>query len=164
MSQARPAKTIVRIVGLLAGLALIFAVVGVLRSSAPPAAVVAPAKPAAPAPVAGPSKQEAMAALMALPELKAWASRIESDSGGKLHAALMETDSRPKIVAGKSYWQVSFVENGADAARTWDSFLVGVDQGDILIEDFETDQQLSLEQWRAQRQPMARTSAQAGGR
>ena len=106
------------------------------------------------------TKEQAMSSLMALPELKAWSERIEKDSGGKLHGALMEYDAQPKIVGGKRYWQFSFVENGSDAARRWESFLVS-DKGDeILIDDAATNKPLTLADWRAQKRPMEQTGAQ----
>ncbi len=106
------------------------------------------------------TKEQAMASLMALPELKAWSERIEKDSGGKLHAALMEYDTHPKIVGGKRYWQFSFVENGSDAARRWESFLVSDSGEDILVDDAASDKVLTLADWRAQKKPMEQTGAQ----
>ena len=111
----------------------------------------------APAPNAAPrNKEQASMALLALPELKAWSLQIEKISGGKLHGALIEYDPRPRIVNGKSYWQFSFVENGADAAHRLDSFLVAASGDEILVEDAATDDLLSLERWRKEKQPMAR--------
>jgi len=109
------------------------------------------------------SKQQAMAALMALPELKAWSSQLEKQSGGKVHGALIEYDPAPKLINGKSYWQFSFVENGSDAAHPWESFLVAEQGDEILVEDADTDAVLSLDQWRKDKQPMARTGAPASG-
>ncbi len=106
------------------------------------------------------TKEQAMASLMALPELKAWSERIDKDSGGKLHAALMEYDTQPKVVSGKRYWQFSFVENGSDAARRWESFLVSDSGEDILVDDAASDKVLTLAQWRAQKKPMEQTGAQ----
>ncbi|MFZ3285237.1 MAG: hypothetical protein WA191_00160, partial [Telluria sp.] len=130
---------------------------GEAPNSAPAAASAGTAAPAAR------SKQQAMAALMALPELKAWSSQLEKQSGGKVHGALIEYDPAPKLIDGKSYWQFSFVENGSDAAHRWESFLVAEQGDDILVEDADTDAVLSLDQWRKDKQPMARTGAPAGG-
>lgn len=105
------------------------------------------------------SKQQAMEALMALQELKAWSSQIEKSSGGKARGALIEYDSKPKLIDGKSYFQLSFVENSSDTARRWESFLVAESGEDILIEDGATDKTMTLEQWRATKQPLSRTSA-----
>jgi hypothetical protein len=106
------------------------------------------------------TKEQAMAALMALPELKTWSERIEKESGGKLRGALMEYDTQPKVVNGKRYWQFSFVENGSDAARLWESFLVSDSGDDILIDDDESGQPLTLDAWRNARRPMERTGPQ----
>ena len=98
-----------------------------------------------------------MAALMALPELKAWSRQIVNASGGQAHGALIEYDARPKIIGGKRYFQLSFVENSRDAAQRWESFLVAESGDEILVEDNAADQTMTLAQWRATRQPMQRT-------
>jgi hypothetical protein len=161
----KPVSTTVKVVaGAVIGFALA-AGYNALRTPASPA----PAPPVAPAaqqPGAAPvvdaaGKQQAREALMALPELKVWSDRIAKNSGGKMHGALVEYDPAPKLVNGKKYWQLSFVENGAVAAHSWDSFLVEVGGSTILVEDFNSDKQLTLEQWRATKKPMERTKAEA---
>ena len=102
-------------------------------------------------------KQQAMAALMALPELKAWSEQIEKASGGQAHGALIEYDAKPKVIDGKRYFQLSFVENSGDAAHRWESFLVAESGDDILVEDNAADKTMTLAQWRATRHPMQRT-------
>jgi hypothetical protein len=124
---------------------------------------VEPAKAPAAAPPVAPatqtrSKQQAMAALMALPELKAWSGHIETSSGGNAHGALIEYDAQPKLIGGKRYFQLSFVENSRDAARRWESFLVAETGDDILVEDGATDKTMTLAQWRAAKHPLERTS------
>ena len=146
--------------------ALIAAVAGVATVFAPgekPAPVtpaVAPPPPQTVPPTAQAKQQtkdEAMTALMSLPELKAWSQQLEKSSGGAVRGALIEYDQTPKVVNGKSYWQFSFVENGSEAAHRWESFLVS-DSGEILVEDFKSDKQMSLEQWRKEKRPMERTT------
>jgi hypothetical protein len=105
------------------------------------------------------SKEQAMAALMALPELKTWSNRIEKSSGGKVRGALIEYDPNPKVIDGKRYFQLSFVENSSDAAHRWESFLVAETGEEILVEDAATDKAMTLAQWRAEKKPMSRTSA-----
>ena len=105
------------------------------------------------------SKADARAALAALPELKAWSEHLETTSGGTVRGALIEYGPTPKVIGTKSYWQFSYVENTPEAARRWESFLVGQDNPEILVEDAETDQPISLDQWRTDKQPMARKSA-----
>jgi hypothetical protein len=127
----------------------------------------APLPEAAPTPIVvaqqpfeGPrSKAEARAALAALPELKAWSEHLETSSGGASHGALIEYGPTPKVIGEHSYWQFSYVENTPDASHRWDSFLVGKDTPEILVEDDETDRPIGLEQWRKEKQPMARKSA-----
>lgn len=111
-------------------------------------------------PFSGPrSKADARAALAALPELKAWSEHLETSSGGTVHGALIEYGPTPKVIGAKSYWQFSYVENTPEAARRWESFLVGQDNPDILVEDAETDQPVSLAEWRKDKHPMTRKSA-----
>ena len=122
----------------------------------------APAAVPAAAPVAATAsartKEQAMNALMALPELKAWSARLEKESGGKVRGALIEYDSTPKLIDGKAYWQFSFVENGSDAAHRWESFLVSQSGDEILVDDDITGKAISLEQWRRDEKPMERQS------
>jgi hypothetical protein len=127
----------------------------------PPEPVQSPSVAASSASAMAPmrSKQEAMAALMALPELKAWSSQLEKSSGGTVHGALIEYDPTPKLIDGKRFFQLSFVENASDAVHRWESFLVAETGNDILVEDAASDTPLTLEQWRASRHPMQRTSA-----
>lgn len=101
--------------------------------------------PAAPAPR---TREQAMNALLALPELKAWSAQIEKRSGGKAHGAVIEDDPVPREVNGKTYYQLSFVENRAENARRRESFLVSKSGDEILVEDTETDTLLSLQEWR----------------
>jgi hypothetical protein len=130
------------------------------RGEKPAASVATPAATSATA-TAAPvrSKEQAMAALMALPELKAWSSQVEKSSGGKVHGALIEYDPQPKLIDGKRYFQLSFVENASDAARRWESFLVAEAGEEILVEDAATDKTMTLQQWRQAKRPMERTSA-----
>jgi hypothetical protein len=121
------------------------------------------ATPAAADAAATRTREQAMTALMALPELKAWSSQLEKTSGGKVRGALIEYDSKPRIIDGKSYWQFSYVENGSDAAHPWDSFLVAQQGNEILVEDFGTEDTLTLEQWRKDKRPMERTSGEMIG-
>lgn len=123
----------------------------------PAGASVAPASASASvAPGAARSREQAIAALMALPELQAWSERIENSSGGKLRGALIEYDPKPRLVNGKQYYQFSFIENGSDAAQRWESFLVPYGDGDILIDDDLNDELLSLERWRKEKNPLQR--------
>jgi len=127
-----------------AALALCCAVAGCKRAEreAPPA----PAVPVAQAPVH--TKEEAMASLLALPELQAWSQQIEQRSKGKAHGAVIEDDPVPREVNGKKYYQLSFVENRADDARRRESFLVAQDGSEILVDDTGADKLLSLQEWR----------------
>lgn len=149
-------------VALAAVIALASMLGGCREQSAPP-----PVKPTATAtatdPAATRTREQAMSALMALPELQAWSTQLEKASGGKVRGALIEYDSAPRVINGKSYWQFSFVENGSDAAHPWDSFLVAHQGDEILVEDFGTDTPLTLDQWRKEKRPLERTSGEMIG-
>jgi hypothetical protein len=128
---------------LLTTLALACALVACHKEESPQ-----PAAPA-PAPVAkAPTREEAMAKLMELPELKTWSAQIEKKSHGKVHGAVIEDDPQPRMVNDKPYWQFSFVENAPDAVHRRASFLVAKAGDEVLIEDPATDQLLSLPEWR----------------
>lgn len=112
----------------------------------------APAPPATP-PVQKPAepvvtREQATAALLALPEVKEWSAEIEKRSHGKAHGAIIEDDPQPRTLNGRQYWQLSFVENHADRVHRRESFLVAQAGGQILVEDTADDSVLSLDEWR----------------
>jgi hypothetical protein len=109
---------------------------------------VEPGKPTVSA-AATRDKEQAKAALMALPELKTWSAQIEQESKGANHPALMEDEPGLQTVNGKQYWQLTFAENGAQALQRKETFLVAQTGDEILVRDFEKDTTLSLAQWRA---------------
>jgi hypothetical protein len=96
-------------------------------------------------------KEQAKAALMALPELKAWSAQIEKASNGAAHPALMEDAPGLQTVNGKQYWELTFAVDGAEAVQRRETFLVAARGDEILVRDFEKDGVLSLAEWRAKR-------------
>ncbi len=94
------------------------------------------------------TKEQAMASLLAVPELKAWSEQIEKRSKGKAHGAVIEDDPAPREINGKKYYQLTFVENRAADVRRRESFLVAQQGNEILVEDPETDKLLTLQEWR----------------
>ena len=94
------------------------------------------------------TREQAMATLLALPEVKTWSAEIEQRSRGKAHGAIIEDDPQPRTINGRQYWQLSFVENRADKVQRRVSFLVAQTGKQILVEDFENDSVLSLDEWR----------------
>jgi hypothetical protein len=138
---ARPAAGVA-----LMTLVLAIGMVGCKRAAEPPA----PAAPAAAQAPAAPvrTREQAMAQLMALPEVKAWSEQIEKSSHGKIHGAVIEDDPAPRVIDGKSYYQLSFVENRKQDVHRRASFLVAKNGDDILVEDGETDTLQSLSEWR----------------
>ena len=146
------------ILAIAAGVAIVFYATD---TSEPEPVVVAPTPvTVVQQPFIGPrSKADARAALAALPELKAWSAHLETSSGGTTKGALIEYGPTPKVIGAKSYWQFSYVESTPEAARRWESFLVGQDSAEILVEDDASDQPVSLEQWRKDKNPLARKSA-----
>lgn len=115
--------------------------------------------PQAPAAKGALSREQAVAVLMALPELKAWADRIEKESKGQARGALMEYDPELRALKGKLYYQLSFVENSSDAAQRWESFLVAQSDGEILVDDDVGGEPMTLEQWRKEKKPLLRGGA-----
>jgi hypothetical protein len=115
-------------------------------------------QPAPPPPSAKPTVQQqaepavtrdqAMATLLALPEVKSWSQEIEKRSRGKAHGAIIEDDPTPRVINGTAYWQLSFVENRADKVQRRESFLVARTGNQILVEDTSTDTVVSLDEWR----------------
>lgn len=130
---------------LLAGVILAVSIGGCKRAEQE-APRPAPATAAKEAPVR--SKEQAMDALLAVPELKAWSAQIEKRSQGKAHGAVIEDDPVPREVNGKKYYQLTFVENRKQDVRRRESFLVSQQGDEILVEDPETDKLLSLQEWR----------------
>ncbi|MFB9244227.1 hypothetical protein IV454_01765 [Massilia antarctica] len=130
-----------------------------VQASASAAARAAPA--ARPAAQMARTKEQAIDALMALPELKAWSAHIAKVSGGSAHGALLDDDGATKLVHGKSYWSLSFVENSQEAAHRWETFLVATQGDEILVDDMNDDRQLTLAQWRADMRPMDRIAKKA---
>lgn len=115
------------------------------KREAPP-----PPKPAAAEAPAAPTRtrDQAIAELMALPEIKAWSEQIEKSSKGKVHGAVIEDDPAPRVIEGKAYYQLSFVENRKQDIHRRASFLVAKNGDEILVEDGETDSLQSLSEWR----------------
>ena len=115
------------------------------KREAPP-----PPKPAAAEAPAAPTRtrDQAIAELMALPEIKTWSEQIEKSSKGKVHGAVIEDDPAPRVIEGKAYYQLSFVENRKQDIHRRASFLVARNGDEILVEDGETDTLQSLSEWR----------------
>ncbi|MFC5547780.1 hypothetical protein [Massilia aerilata] len=130
---------------LLGATALALCALAACKREAPPppkpAAVEAPAAPAR-------TRDQAIAELMAVPELKAWSAQIEKDSRGKVHGAVIEDDPTPRVIEGKPYYQLSFVENRKQNVHRRASFLVAKTGEEILVEDAESDTLQSLAEWR----------------
>ncbi len=120
---------------------------GACKRAEPPAP--APAAQPAPAPaIPERTRDQAMAQVLDLPEVKAWSEQIEQASKGKVHGAVIEDDPAPRIIDGKSYYQLSFVENRRQDVHRRASFLVAKQGDDILVESLEDDSVQSLGEWR----------------
>lgn len=117
---------------------------------APSAASVPAAKPAVPER----TRDQAMAQLLALPEVKAWSEQIEQKSKGKVHGAVIEDDPAPRVIDGKAYYQLSFVEDRKRDVHRRASFLVAHQGDDILVESLEDDSVQSLSEWRRNIRPV----------
>lgn len=110
-----------------------------------------PEPPPAPAPAkaSAPATEPAVAALLALPEIKAAAEQIEKSSMGAAHGAIIGGDGEPKVVGGKTYKSYSFMESDPKISRRLLGFYVTADGRDILVDDIETGDTIPLEEWRA---------------
>jgi hypothetical protein len=113
------------------------------------------APPAPPRPVAAKApaqplltRDQAIDAVLTLPEIKTWSAQIEKSSRGAAHGAVIEDDPAPRLIDGKPYYQLSFVENRKQNIHRRASFLVAKQGHDILVEDAETDAVQSLSEWR----------------
>jgi hypothetical protein len=120
---------------------------GACKRAEPPAPAKPAAAPKAPAEPAR-TRDQAVAALLALPEIKTWSEQIEKSSRGAAHGAVIEDDPTPRLVNGKPYYQLSFVENRKQNVHRRASFLVAQQGDDILVDDAATDTLQSLTEWR----------------
>lgn len=125
-------------------LGLLAACKGEPKPAPPKPPVAAPQAPAAPQR----TREQAMAALLALPEVQAWSKQIEKKSHGATHGAVIEDDAAPRTIGGKAYYQLSFVENTRQAVHRRASFLVAQQGDEILVEDDANDSVQSLAEWR----------------
>jgi hypothetical protein len=135
-----------RPVRLLSAALLVLAALAACKGEKPaappkPAAVQAPAAPTR-------TRDQAIAELMALPELKTWSEQIEKRSHGAAHGAVIEDDPNPRVIEGKKYYQLSFVEDRKQDVHRRASFLVAHDGDEILVEDLDNDTVQSLSEWR----------------
>jgi len=134
---------------LLAGSLLTALLLAGCKDRQPPAPAPQPAKPVVRQPAEpAVTREQAMAALLALPEIKSWSAEIEQRSRGKAHGAVIEDDQTPRLINGREYWQLSFVENRADKIHRRESFLVARSGDQILVEDTAGDTVVSLDDWR----------------
>jgi len=134
---------------LLAGSLLAALLLAGCKDKQPPAPAPQPAKPIVRQPAEpAVTREQAMAALLALPEVKSWSAEIEKRSRGKAHGAVIEDDQTPRVINGRAYWQLSFVENRADKVHRRESFLVARTGDQILVEDTAGDAVVSLDDWR----------------
>ena len=134
---------------LLAGSLLTALLLAGCKDRQPPAPAPQPAKPVVRQPAEpAVTREQAMAALLALPEIKSWSVEIEQRSRGKAHGAVIEDDQTPRLINGREYWQLSFVENRADKIHRRESFLVARSGDQILVEDTAGDTVVSLDDWR----------------
>ena len=67
---------------------------------------------------------------------------------GMVHGAVIEDDPNPRVIDGRKYYQLSFVEDRKQNVHRRASFLVAQQGDDILVEDAETATVQSLAEWR----------------
>jgi hypothetical protein len=132
----------------LLGALLALTLLGACKRAEPPAPPPKPVVAEAPPPAPARTREQAIATLMALPELKAWSEQIEKSSRGAVHGAVIEDDPAPRVIGGKAYYQLSFVEDRKRNIHRRASFLVAHQGDEILVEDAATDSVQSLGEWR----------------
>jgi hypothetical protein len=108
-----------------------------------------PQTPTVSAPAAKRTPQQAMQALLAVPEIAAWSKQIEQQSNGAAHGAVIQTDPQLTVIDGRRYYPLGFVENSDEQARRLGNFLVAETGDAILVEDGESGKVVTLAQWRA---------------
>ncbi|MFC5511547.1 hypothetical protein ACFPOU_10470 [Massilia jejuensis] len=81
---------------------LLAALLAGCKDRQPPAAPPRPAEPIV-QPKVDPAvtRAQAMAALLALPEVKSWSQEIEKRSRGKARGAIVEDDPAPRVINGR---------------------------------------------------------------
>lgn len=110
-----------------------------------------PEAPPAPPAVAH-AERPAVKALLALPEIKAAAEQIEKSSMGAAHGAIIGGDGDAKVIDGKTYQSYSFMESDPKVSRRLLGFYVTADGKDILVDDIETGDTITLDEWRKRAQ------------
>ncbi|GEM_PF-3927254 len=147
------------------GAAVVAVYFGLRALNAPPSRAAAAAVRVAPVAVPLPpfvdprDEDHARQSLMLVPEVKAWSDYLERASRGTVHGLLVRHHAAPVELDGKRYWLFSFVESTPDAARRSENFLVGENTAAILVDDVDSGKRLTLDQWRATKQPLKRMSA-----
>ncbi|HEU4851136.1 MAG TPA: hypothetical protein VFT37_03160 [Telluria sp.] len=133
------------------GALVVFGVLATKRTAVEP-----PPPATAPATAVSAVDQRAIAALFALPELKAWSAAIERNSGGRARGAVIGGDADPITVEGKTYHAYSFMENDPEQARRLQGFYVTQDGSAILVEDAGSGETMTLDEWRQRENPIDR--------
>lgn len=109
-----------------------------------------PAK-AAPAAAEKFGLMESRAAVMALPEVKAWEEKRREQAGKETTGAppggILTTR---RLIKGAKYWAVSLIENPQTTANKWAVFVVRAADGRIFVES-EGGKLITLEDWRKTR-------------
>lgn len=108
----------------------------------------APVAPAGSSVPAGVVQQPAVKALLELPEVKEMSEQIDKSSAGAARGAIIVGDGEAKVVNGKTYLPYSFMESDAKISRRIQGFYVTADGKDILVDDIETGEAITLEEWR----------------
>jgi hypothetical protein len=109
-----------------------------------------------------PPSEQAVTALMSLPELKAWSEWIEKKSSGAAHGAVIAGDaSATRTINGKVYQAYSFVENDPVSAHFWQGFYVTASGDSILVEDATSGDVVSVDEWRQKDHPLDRMQEKA---
>jgi len=91
-----------------------------------------------------------------LPEVQAWAKYLRTVKEYPVHGCTMDLSSEPWENNGHKWWAVGFYEDQEDHVVMWEAFVVRVDGGEIMVEDRLDGHWMSLDEWRRDKNPMAR--------
>lgn len=85
-----------------------------------------------------------------VPEINAFEEQIKSKSNGKssLEMRVLISPDKYSNRVNKDYYQIYVAENSSKLSVKWNIFYVNEELNKIMVEDFSTENMISLEQWR----------------
>jgi len=94
------------------------------------------------------SAKQALGRVRGLPEVQKEAARVKAQSQGESEVVLEVDETRARDgTPGEDYWNVIVYRSHDFGLGRWKTFLVGVKDGEVLV-DQETGAPVTLQQWR----------------